>query len=120
MVKFGDFNGKNIFFIGIGGISMSALAMFSEKFGATVSGSDMSESAETRKLQQLGVDIKIGHDASNITTTIDYVIYTAAIPLNNVELIKANELKNLQTDKVKIKKPASECTKKYMTEPVIF
>ena len=71
---------------------MSALAMFSEKFGATVSGSDMSESAETRKLQQLGVDIKIGHDASNISTTIDYVIYTAAIPLNNVELIKANEL----------------------------
>ena len=71
---------------------MSALAMFSEKFGANVSGSDMCENTETKKLQELGINIIIGHSEKNISEKIDYVVYTGAIPCSNVELVKSREL----------------------------
>ncbi|NCS99207.1 UDP-N-acetylmuramate--L-alanine ligase, partial [Candidatus Parcubacteria bacterium] len=46
---------KNIYFIGIGGIGMSAIARMLREQGATVSGSDASESDVTRGLQESGI-----------------------------------------------------------------
>ena len=62
MVNFKNLNDINIHFIGIGGISMSALALFCEKFGACVSGSDMTENNEVIKLKKNNISVFIGHD----------------------------------------------------------
>lgn len=85
----------HIFFAGIGGVSMSALAKICLNKGYTVSGSDSNESIVTKELQQLGANIKIGHDRSNINDDIDMVVHTAAIQADNEELIAAKEKNKL-------------------------
>ena len=82
---------KKIHFIGIGGISMSGLAEILVKNGYKVSGSDMHSSHITDKLKKHDVEIYIGHDDSNIKD-VDLVVYTAAIPPENPEYIKAIQL----------------------------
>lgn len=82
---------KKVHFIGIGGISMSGLAEILLERGYAVSGSDMKQSPITDKLLNLGAEIYIGHNSSNLKNA-DIVIYTAAIPENNPELVKAKEL----------------------------
>ena len=57
---------KKIFFVGIGGISMSSLAHISHEQGEEVGGSDRSESALTRMLEQEGVKISYTHDERNV------------------------------------------------------
>ena len=84
---------KKVHFIGIGGISMSALADILLSRGFAVSGSDFKESDMTRQLSQKGAEIFIGQRASNITPDIDLVVYTAAIKDDNPELIRVRELK---------------------------
>lgn len=86
------YNFNHIYFIGIGGISMSALAeiMLEEKI--KVSGSDRNNSRIIRKLQNEGATIYINHDSKNISNTIDLVVYTSAISDDNPELLKAKEL----------------------------
>ncbi len=84
-------NYKNIFMIGIGGISMSGIAEILKSWGISVSGSNNVESNITKHLQSNGINVKIGHDANNINNQ-DLVIYTAAISDNNPELIKAKNL----------------------------
>lgn len=88
MINTLDNNIKKIHFIGIGGINMSALAEIMLKNGYEVSGSDRSESKLTKKLQQLGATIYIGHSASNINSP-NLVVYTAAIPKDNPEIQEA-------------------------------
>ena len=83
---------KKIHFIGIGGISMSGLAEILVQNGYKVSGSDMHSSHITDKLKNQGVEVYIGHDGNNIKD-VDLVVYTAAIPPENPEYIKANQLK---------------------------
>ncbi|WP_010235248.1 UDP-N-acetylmuramate--L-alanine ligase [Clostridium arbusti] len=83
---------KKVHFIGIGGISMSGLAQILLKRGYTVSGSDMHKSPLTEKLSALGAEVYIGHDKSNIKD-VNLVIYTAAIPETNPEIIEAKRLK---------------------------
>ena len=75
----------HVYFMGIGGISMSGLAEILLGEGFTVSGSDMKESDITDTLAALGVKINIGQVASNITDDIDLVVYTAAIKEDNEE-----------------------------------
>jgi len=87
-----DFN-KKVHFIGIGGISMSALAEILLKYGYKVSGSDKTRSHITDKLEKLGAKIFIGHDVKNIQDA-DIIVYTAAIKDDNPELIEARN-KNL-------------------------
>lgn len=82
---------KNIHFIGIGGISMSGLAEILLNSGYKVSGSDRSQSNLTDHLKLKGAEIYIGHDENNIKD-VDLVVYTAAIPEDNPELLKAKEL----------------------------
>ena len=75
----------HVYFMGIGGISMSGLAqiLLSRKF--TVSGSDMNESALTKQLVAEGAHIYYGQQRSHIDDTVDLVVYTAAIHEDNPE-----------------------------------
>ena len=75
-------------FIGIGGMGMSALAIFCLQKGYQVSGSDLQSSELTSKLTQMGAHITLGHDAKNLTD-VDAVIYTSAMKKDNSEYQKA-------------------------------
>lgn len=79
---------KKIHFIGIGGISMSGLAEILLERGFKVSGSDMKNSAITENLSKQGVEFYLGHREENLKD-VDLIVYTAAIPSDNPELIKA-------------------------------
>ncbi len=82
---------KNVFFIGIGGISMSALAHILKNDGYSVSGSDFSDSETVQELRSSGIDVAIGHSAENVDGA-GLVVYTAAIKDDNPELCRAREL----------------------------
>ena len=82
---------KNIFFIGIGGIGMSALARYFNQIGKNVSGYDKTKSPLTKELQNSGIDIHFEDDISNISTECldkdqTLIIYTPAVPNNHSEL----------------------------------
>lgn len=85
----------NIHFIGIGGISMSALAEICINKKYNVSGSDMNESELTNKLKAQGAKIFIGQSKDNISDDIDIVVYTAAIHPDNPELMEAKNKNKL-------------------------
>lgn len=82
---------KSIFFIGIGGIGMSALAVILKERGFSVSGSDRSESSTVKNLRERGITVTIGHSAANITAGIDAVVFTNAVSEDNPELAAARE-----------------------------
>lgn len=82
---------EHIYFIGIGGISMSGLAEILASRGHQVSGTDVKETAVTKHLQNLGIHINFEHRAENITDDITLVVYTAAIHDDNPELRAAHE-----------------------------
>ncbi len=78
----------SIFFIGIGGISMSALAQISRSLGYEVGGSDRSENAQTAHLKEMGIPVFGSHDAANVAH-YDAVVYTVAIGADNPEYLAA-------------------------------
>ena len=82
----------HVYFMGIGGISMSGLAEILLEEGFTISGSDMKESALTTQLEARGVKVFYGQVASNITADIDLVVYTAAIREDNEEWQAAKQM----------------------------
>ncbi len=84
--------GALIYFIGIGGSSMSGLAEISLNRGYRVAGSDISISPASEKLEALGAAVHIGHSADNIDNNVDLVVYTVAISPDNPEFLKAQEL----------------------------
>ncbi|MBR3779188.1 MAG: UDP-N-acetylmuramate--L-alanine ligase [Clostridia bacterium] len=81
---------QRIHFIGIGGSGMSPLAEILHAKGYTLSGSDNNESDNLARLRALGIAISMGHAAANVEGA-DLVVYTAAIPADNPELIAAAE-----------------------------
>lgn len=78
----------HVFFIGIGGISMSGLAEILLKEGFRVSGSDMKKSALTTHLTEKGAAIFYGHSRENLSGNIDLVVYTSAIHPDNPEYME--------------------------------
>lgn len=82
-------NPVHVHFIGIGGISMSALAELLLTAGFTVSGSDSQESDLTRELAARGARIFYGQSADNIIPGIALAVYTAAIHEDNEEFARA-------------------------------
>ncbi len=80
----------SIFFIGIGGISMSALAQISRRLGYIVGGSDHGSSPQISVLCEEGIPVYERHDAANISR-YDAVVYTVAISADNPEYIAALE-----------------------------
>ncbi len=83
---------SHIYFIGIGGVGMSALATILQQQGYKVSGSDHSMSKNAQRLSELGIDIHVGQKSDNITSDIDYVVYSNAVPDTNPEMVKAHQL----------------------------
>ncbi|MGN1221906.1 MAG: UDP-N-acetylmuramate--L-alanine ligase [Christensenellales bacterium] len=81
---------RHIHFVGVGGISMSALAKLCFSRGVFVSGSDKTKSNITDELTHLGLDIHIGHKKSNIKGA-DLVVYTCAVGEDNIEVKTAKE-----------------------------
>ncbi len=74
---------KNIYFIGIGGIGMSALARFFAQRGVAVSGYDRTETDLTRQLAAEGIAIQFTDDVNALDKAAELVIYTPAIPKDN-------------------------------------
>ncbi len=81
---------KKIHFVGIGGIGMSGIAEILINLGFDVSGSDLKESEQTRRLKTLGAAVTIGHFPSNIGD-YDVVVTSSAISRANPEIIEANK-----------------------------
>jgi len=81
---------KRCFLIGIGGAGMSAIALVLHGMGFMVSGSDIKESRYTNVLKNEGIKIIIGHSKKNIEGA-DIVVYSTAIPDNNLEMETARE-----------------------------
>ncbi len=86
---------NNIFFVGIGGISMSALAVFCKEKGANVCGSDSSCSEIVLGLKKRGIKVYPKHKGKNITGS-NLVVFSGAISQNNPELVEAH-LQNIPT-----------------------
>ena len=85
--------GKQIFFIGIGGISMCGLAEFAHHQGVKCSGSDPNANARTAYLSALGIPIVHHHEASTIDqASPDLVVFSKAVFDDNPERIRAAEL----------------------------
>ncbi len=82
---------KTIHLVGIGGVSMSALAELLLHLGATVTGSDRAQSDVTDKLTGLGASITYAHLPENIEGA-DLVIRTAAVHDDNPEIMRARAL----------------------------
>lgn len=76
--------------IGIGGISMSAIAMFLLERGITVSGSDLNLNDKIKVLRKKGVEVELGHRAENLGGA-ELVVYSSAIPADNPELEEARQ-----------------------------
>lgn len=81
---------NHIHLIGIGGISMSAIAETLKNWKFTVTGSDSTESDITKKLNMHGIKTTIGHDIEN-SKKADLIIYSAAIPETDPEIQIAKE-----------------------------
>lgn len=74
-----------IHFVGIGGAGMCGIAEVLANQGYTVTGSDIKESAVTRRLQSLGVTVFIGHDSKNVQNA-DVLVVSSAIDKTNPEI----------------------------------
>ena len=68
--------GHTIYFLGIGGIGMSALARYYHSQGYTVAGYDRTPSPLTRQLEHEGMAIHYEDDPNLLPALIDFVIYT--------------------------------------------
>ena len=76
---------SHIFFVGIGGIGMSGIAEIMHNLGYKISGSDISENPNTKRLKELGVNVVIGHSKDNIVG-VDYIVISSAIKRDNPEI----------------------------------
>jgi UDP-N-acetylmuramate--alanine ligase len=81
---------KHIHFIGIGGSGMIGIARVLLKKGYKVSGSDITETHELKKLKKNGAKVYIGHDQANIKN-VNLVVVSSAIDLKNPEIIEARK-----------------------------
>ena len=76
---------EHIFFLGIGGIGMSALARYLHMSGHKVSGYDRDKTKLTKKLEASGIEIQYSFDDTVSRDSIDMVIYTPAIKPDQAE-----------------------------------
>jgi UDP-N-acetylmuramate--alanine ligase len=79
---------KHIHFVGVGGAGMSAIAEVLHRLGYRVSGSDQAESAVTRRLAELGLNVYIGHAAAHIAGA-QAVVTSTAVQADNPEVVAA-------------------------------
>jgi UDP-N-acetylmuramate--alanine ligase len=78
---------KHVYFIGIGGIGMSALARYFHSLGVQVSGYDKTETALTKELTKEGMAIHYTENVDAIPKEVALVVYTPAVPKDQAELV---------------------------------
>jgi len=78
---------SSVYFIGIGGIGMSALARYFHHRGAEVMGYDKTRTPLTQQLEQIGIDIHYEEEVEMIPKDVDLVVYTPAVPAAHKELV---------------------------------
>jgi UDP-N-acetylmuramate--alanine ligase len=83
---------KKAYFIGIGGIGMSALAQYFRDQGVDITGSDREASPVTELLEKKGIQVIIGQKAENVPPNTNLVVYSDAVPEDNSERARAREL----------------------------
>ena len=82
---------SNIHFVGVGGSGMAGIAEVLLGEGYQISGSDLSHNAATCRLNALGVNVFLGHDAAHVEKA-DVLVASTAINSDNIEIITAREL----------------------------
>ncbi|HEY5111280.1 MAG TPA: UDP-N-acetylmuramate--L-alanine ligase [Acidimicrobiales bacterium] len=82
--------GVRVHVVGVGGAGMSGLALLLKEMGATVSGSDATDSPVLQELRDRGVDTFVGHDA-NHSAGADVLLWSPAVASDNVEVVAARE-----------------------------
>jgi len=85
-------NVKKVYLIGIGGIGVSAVAQYFLDSKKEVVGADLVQSGITKDLEKQEIKIFYEHNENNLDDSFDLVIYSSAIPENNPEFKKAQEL----------------------------
>jgi len=80
---------RHIHFVGIGGAGMSGIAEVLLNQGYTISGSDLGESATTRRLESLGAKVCIGHAEKHIEGA-DAIVTSTAVKADNPEVVAAH------------------------------
>src|SRR3989339_11637 len=89
-------NYKKVYFSGIGGIGVSALAKMFLQSGVEVVGSDSNKSEITEEIEKLGIKVNYKQTAGNITGNFDLMIYSPAVSENNPERQKAKKIELIQ------------------------
>ena len=84
---------QTIYFVGIGGIGMSAIARYFNDLGVDVHGYDRTETSLTKTLVNEGMTIHYEEDIQQIPEGVDLVVYTPAVPSTHAELehFRANQ-----------------------------
>ena len=62
---------------------MSGIAELLLNLNFNISGSDINENDNIKRLRNLNIDIKIGHDPGNLSKNIDVLVYSSAVPIEN-------------------------------------
>ncbi|MFZ3044263.1 MAG: Mur ligase domain-containing protein [Minisyncoccia bacterium] len=83
---------KKAHFIGIGGIGMSALAQYFHDQDVIITGSDREASPVTELLEKKGIRVSIGHAPEHVPDDAQMIVYSDAVPEDNVERARAREL----------------------------
>ena len=82
--------GRRLWFVGIGGAGMSALALVAHEWGAEVGGSDRGRSSYVERLEAAGIPVAIGHEAANVPDDAEVIVSSAIAPDNpEVEVSRA-------------------------------
>lgn len=83
---------QKAYFIGIGGIGMSALAQYFVDQGTEVTGSDREAGPVTKLLEQKGITVMMPQKAENVPTDTEVAVYSDAVPFENPERVRTKEL----------------------------
>jgi UDP-N-acetylmuramate--alanine ligase len=79
--------GGSVYFIGIGGIGMSAVARFFQSRGVKVSGYDKTPTTLTKELEASGINVHYEDNVDRIPKDAELVVYTPAVPKEHKELV---------------------------------
>src|SRR5258705_11796205 len=83
----GEGQNEEVYFIGIGGIGMSAIAKFFHSKGIKVSGYDRTETGLTKEMEADGIAVHYEENVELTPKDVDLVVYTPALPADHKELV---------------------------------
>jgi UDP-N-acetylmuramate--alanine ligase len=83
----GELSGRRLWFVGICGDGMNALALLAAGLGAEVSGSDLRESRFTPGLREAGIDVRIGPQRAENVPAAAEAVFSSAVPRDNPEVL---------------------------------